>query len=167
MSTSAEKSETSYSALTETYKNEQYHFSFLHPKELEIAKGSDIILSDSRNSKNYALKICTPDTTCGSYSAKVSSLNDFEKSLIFDDGLKQIPLENNKYKTANGITVLKQRYESKYFDVEGNDITHNTCEMCGESTRFILFKNPNDFIILWQITGDTNLTERIIDTIQY
>lgn len=154
-----------YGALTQIFTNA--HFGFRYPEEMILKDEGDVVLSDRENSNLYALKICTPDKPCGGYSSKVSSLEDFEKPIVFDDGLSQIPIENQTYTTANDVKVLRQIYETKQYDPEGTDITRMVCDMCGRSTRYVVFTAEGSFVVFWHITGSEDVTRRLIDSITF
>lgn len=170
------KQPISYGPLTETYTDEQYGFSFMYPKELEVSKEGDVILRDSSNSKKYAVKICTPNTPCGVGYSEITSLKDFEKertSLAGESSkygiitFKEIPKYSVYITLENGVNLLKQITSPALFDAKGNDITEKECEECvGDTLKYHLFVNGSG-LTMWHISGDVSVTEKILNSLKF
>ena len=107
------------------------------------------------------------------------SLTDFEvgykektrgyKALRIDSTVTHnIPISNTRLKTESGVDVLKQVYKSKITDDKGEDVTSVLCSHCGTHTHYILFKSPDDFVIISpDRRNDRALEDAIIKSITY
>lgn len=170
-------SKKSFGFLVHTYTNEPYGFSLKYPDELSIENGGDIALTDNVSGKKFSLKICSPQSLCGSTFATVpSSPADFKKpqnhsykgvsgSLTYQD----VPTRTSQSQLPNGRAIFNQEFVMKIFDETGADVTAQECEMCGSpQTRYIVFNDSGEYFIL--VPGrfnDPALERAIIQSISY
>jgi hypothetical protein len=165
-----------YGPLTNTYTDKKTGLSFKYPDELRVVDTGDGIALQHTVDKQFSLKICGADDLCatGLIPNSAKSLADLEGEYAVDTegvvGTQRVtPLSNTIVQTDSGVSVLKQTYVTKILDESGNDITARECEMCvGEKTRYILFKNPQDFFVLRSgQLNDLTVEAMIIQSITY
>jgi len=163
---------------TQTYQGPG-GFTFDYPEELQVEDGGDIILNDSRNSKNFALKICAQGSACaGRYKGlNPQALEDFETTYTSKYGESttygnmsyvEAPVSENIITNSKGTRILELELGSKVLDSKGNDITDKECESCGgASLHYIAFKDAGSYVDLWSIADRGDLTKKIIDTLSF
>lgn len=164
-----------YGPLELTYSDTANGFTFNYPKELQIERGGDIILNDKTNSRRFAIKICIPGTPCASGTTRTiteitqpqTSRPEPSRNSKYNQVFYRVtPIEVATSTTASGITLLKVRETHRYYNERNEDITDSVCEMCGGSTVFYyVYREPTNYVKFWHITGDTAITEKILNTI--
>ena len=169
--------------LTHTYTDESNGFSLKYIDKLKIREsGSAIVIGDKYSHGLFGLKIHNAESYYDfgmPFIKSFKSLSDFEveQKQMREEGYfatkgvtfqYDIPTSNTRLKTKSGVDVLKQVYKVKITDNKGRDITSKVCSHCGTHTRYILFKSPDDFVIISPgRRNDRALEDAIIKSITY
>lgn len=176
-------------ALTQVYTDVKLGFSFKYPDGYEIREGDmpgQIVLVNTEDAqmgmgkKVRGIKI-DASASGGGFSVDylrarpLRSLSDFQvpeikvtdPQLVAGSDTKELTKDNTVISLPSGVKVLSQKHGILAYNVSGNVGAEPACDGCEMTQRYILFKDPRNYIVITPILGDANLESKIIQSIEY
>ena len=166
-----------YGPLIHTYTDTSTGFSISYPDGMEIQNGGDIELIDTAsNGKSFALKLCSPNSLCGSTSPNtvVQSLSDLTNTQVSSSNGKKLTETHTSLSvvdTSSGVKLSRYQVAPTIQDSSGRDVTAQECDECsGLHVEYVGYKSPKNYVKLIPIgeqTINSAILKQVINSIKY
>ena len=167
--------------LVHTYTDSARGFSFKYPDGFKVVDGDypeQKRLVQPGAAKGFGMILDfygSPSLSAFAKAKRPQSLGDFQspETKVPAEGygnngsyMKEVTKNNTISVLPNGVKVLFQTYEVHLYDAADSDVSERDCIDCRRLQRYVLFKNPQNYVTIVPFMTDA-MEKRIIQSIEY